>query len=480
VLWHITVMELTARQNEEERAEPLVFLLLTSAAVVWSLNGAHPLLWAIGLGSLACAGVVFVSPATTRRFNEGFHAALEQPAIRLSLASCLLVGVWIQAVFGISALLLVVAVWLGLWFQLLARGGVRAAGGLPMTSATLGLVLVLVVQTSEWVLASPSLATRFGAPSVREQWNNLYLQIRRTNSFGFRSPYEDTRRAPGTIRIAALGDSFTWGEVVERSEDLWTAQLERRLRNRHAGVPIEVVNMARPGFTTAHQAERLRRVGWQFDPQLVVVQFLANDAIASTPNYGLDRVRERVLYPQFELLPVRFRTPVTQNSALLAFIEGRVAGIKAGPVVPRLEALYEAHEPGWIASQAALREMGSAARQRGVPIVLMLFPDMLPGEWRPDDYPLNGVHRKVAAVAQAAGFEVLDLVPAFADAGGDWRRFWGTPYDAHPNPEGHALAASALDGFLQRLGWYPAALASASAGRPERAQPDHADSRQSE
>ena len=46
--------------------------------------------------------------------------------------------------------------------------------------------------------------------------------------------------------------------------------------------------------------------------------------------------------------------------------------------------------------------------------------------------------------AAASGLQVLDLTAAFAAAGGNWKRWWVTPYDSHPNESAHEIAARAI------------------------------------
>ena len=93
--------------------------------------------------------------------------------------------------------------------------------------------------------------------------------------------------------------------------------------------------------------------------------------------------------------------------------------------------------------------MGDSARARDTPIVLVLYPDLLPGEWTAESYPARGIHEQVAAEARAAGLSVLDLAAAFAGQGGDWKRWWATPYDAHPSAAAHAVAAEAIARYIR-------------------------------
>ena len=68
-------------------------------------------------------------------------------------------------------------------------------------------------------------------------------------------------------------------------------------------------------------------------------------------------------------------------------------------------------------------------------------------------YPYRELHWKVARSAQAEGMEVLDLTSAFAAEGEDWSQWWVTPYDRHPNPAAHLVAARAIAVHLTKHGW---------------------------
>src|SRR5918994_5398638 len=100
--------------------------------------------------------------------------------------------------------------------------------------------------------------------------------------------------------------------------------------------------------------------------------------------------------------------------------------------------------------RAALREIGDSARARGTPVLFVLFPDLTPGAWTVETYPARDIHGRVAREAAAAGLDAFDLVPAFAAEGGDWKRWWATAYDAHPNGAAYALVARALAEHIER------------------------------
>jgi len=222
--------------------------------------------------------------------------------------------------------------------------------------------------------------------------------------------------------------------------------VERILRRELRVGALEVINMAQRGYTLANEAELLRRLGWQFSPDLVVVQFYVNDALPSGPN--LQRVDGRWLFPGSSLVPDFARDGAIRSSAALAVLEStydRVLGrLRANLSRSEWEALYRDGSETWRQFEEALYEMADSARARAVPIYLVMFPDLAPGTWTTSDYPFRGIHEKVAATAAGAGFRVIDLVPTFVAAGLDWRAWWATPYDSHPNAAAHRMAAETI------------------------------------
>jgi len=68
------------------------------------------------------------------------------------------------------------------------------------------------------------------------------------NSLGFRGREFDPAKAPGSYRIAFLGDSVIFGGQLPRDDQLFTIQLEEKLA-RQIGRPLSVINAAVPGYT---------------------------------------------------------------------------------------------------------------------------------------------------------------------------------------------------------------------------------------
>jgi lysophospholipase L1-like esterase len=97
-----------------------------------------------------------------------------------------------------------------------------------------------------------------------------------TNALGFREPRLPAPKPPGTVRIVAIGDSFTQGYGVNESE-AYPRQLEALLGARDPARHYEVINLGVPGACPPDYLYNLREVGLAYHPDVVLVGLMAND-----------------------------------------------------------------------------------------------------------------------------------------------------------------------------------------------------------
>jgi len=325
--------------------------------------------------------------------------------------------------------------------------------------ALVAVVSLVLCGGVEFVLWLPPVAARLGTPAEQARMTGRYDGLQQHNYFRFRSPYEDTRRRPGVRRVVALGDSFTEGSYIPSSDSTWPALLEHIL-NRSS--PTEVINMGRGGWATGNEAELLRRIGWQFNPDLVIVQWLDNDFYATRPDFGIVLDRNDLI----QLVPTRFRTGFIRYSGLLTLLE-RILTNAVISVQQRTRERSAAGHPGWQDVERAMREMGDSAAVNCTPILLVLYPYLFPGRWTESNYPEKELHARMAQLGRSSGFEVLDLLPAFAASGRPGESWWGTTYDTHPGGSAQLLAAETI---AERLRTSPV-FSSESAKKPCPAPP---------
>lgn len=278
----------------------------------------------------------------------------------------------------------------------------------------------------------------------------------RVNSQGFRADRAYSPEAPpGTLRIVAVGDSFTFGQGVE-VEETFAARLEGLLPG------TEVVNLGVSGYGTDQQLLMLRHRGLAFRPDVVLLGLLVTNVLRND-----DRVHGPYAKPVFRLGP--------DGRLALANVPVPAPGPEPSPrpgllgrsrlarfVRDRLE--YGGFGKAWPLTAAILRETVATSRQAGARLVVLLIPtrDAVEGS-RLDRWRQARMIRRVAGLVprslaedaedaeDTADVEVLDLAPALI------ARFQAAPReplfyarDGHLTAAGHAVAAAALARHLTR------------------------------
>ncbi|MBI5019471.1 SGNH/GDSL hydrolase family protein [Candidatus Gottesmanbacteria bacterium] len=89
------------------------------------------------------------------------------------------------------------------------------------------------------------------------------------DSFNERDDYSVTK-APGTFRIITLGDSFTYGLLVNTYEN-YSERLEDKLNDgRCPETHYDVINLGVPAYDVGFAAERFKLRGQKYNPDLVI------------------------------------------------------------------------------------------------------------------------------------------------------------------------------------------------------------------
>jgi len=115
------------------------------------------------------------------------------------------------------------------------------------------------------------------------------------NSHGFRGPEIELRKPPGTVRIACLGDSTTFGDTATTDGHTYPAQLERLLRERycHSETPnskpetrnstaplrLEVINAGVPGYTSLEALIYFETKLLDYQSDVAILNVGLNDAL---------------------------------------------------------------------------------------------------------------------------------------------------------------------------------------------------------
>jgi len=280
------------------------------------------------------------------------------------------------------------------------------------------------------------------------------------NDEHLRGPLVPVPKPADTYRIAAVGDSFTFGDGVPY-EVTWVHQLQQLVQARIDGtrdppaVPagttggptrVDSVNLGVPGYTIKDVHTYLKYKGLAYDPDLVVYGLFLNDFFfqgtgedrqlgavyqaANGPPEGLASVS--VLYDMY-----RRGAAKTQLSAMTA---------------QQYFDAYDEQGEAWETGRRYLRKMVEAVDEwrvmtkRDIDFVVVIFPVLVNLD---GDYPYAGLHEQLHGLLDEFGVRYVDLLPAYR--GQDTPSLWVHPTDHHPNEIGHGLAAWAIDEALADL-----------------------------
>jgi hypothetical protein len=194
-----------------------------------------------------------------------------------------------------------------------------------------------------------------------------------------------------------------------------------------------VVNLALPGMNTVDHAAQLAGEGMAYGPDVVLVGYVLNDSEDSQAA----EARRAADWSQPPRAP-----GLLDRSALVRMIRGRLwATAENRRRISGYKSMYADSAPGWVAARQALKKMGALCRERGVPMVVAIFP--LFGNPMDDRYPFPEIHAKVAEAASEAGAKVVDLLPAYRGLRWELLVVDGVD-DEHPNEIAHRIAAGVI------------------------------------
>jgi lysophospholipase L1-like esterase len=266
------------------------------------------------------------------------------------------------------------------------------------------------------------------------------------NSHGYNEREVPVEKPPGTLRIAALGDSVTHGAFV-RAQDAWPRKLEEALTAQ--GRTVQVLNFGVYGYDTESVAAQLRARALAFQPDLVVYAFYVNDPMPTEMVTADGRPIWVGTGPRdFQVISPAIDAWLHRGSALFRRFEGASAA-RAIAARPRAELLDWDRFGGWLTD---LRDVAADAK---VPLVTLVVPphplvneDMAACNASAAMGP-NFCEDNLEVVARAAAFAqdrhmaTVDGLAAYRAAGNaDLHGRADDPH--HPSPEGHRRLAAAL------------------------------------
>jgi len=274
-----------------------------------------------------------------------------------------------------------------------------------------------------------------------------------TSSQGLRDRDYPEARVPGLCRMLVLGDSFTWGFGVDR-EHIW----HERIETRHPD--WEILNAGVAGYATDQQLLYLEARGLALRPDVVLLLFHPNDLLENA-----ERSTSGYYKPYFELgadgalalrqVPVppgtlpqqldrwlHFRTYLLYRlyharKFVAAAREERAREAEAPPPPGARPAVVNKYDVDATLTLKLLERIDERVRESGARFLLVSVPI--------SDPPLGRLREGLRAL----GIAHLGLDAAFRR-----QRDIRFPGDPHWTPHGHAIAADAVEAFVEQQGLF--------------------------
>jgi hypothetical protein len=283
-------------------------------------------------------------------------------------------------------------------------------------------------------LASASLViSLFGAELfVRSDWANTHLvggagsyryfpaRLRpQFNALGYRDVDHARAKPPDVVRIVVVGDSLTFGRGVA-SDEIWPHWLQQ-----FAGPGVEVIAIARDGWSTEDERRAFVRDGRPFAPDFVVVGVVDNDLQPPSEEPPGQQAEWKIFGSLGERL---------EPFAWLDYALNRI-GDRLGWRYRYEEWVADTFDPSgpYLANwKQSVAEFGDELRGDRIPGYAFVLT--LPVQ--PDSEAVIAHHGALQREFAANGFVSVDLQPAFlAEFGPDGdRTLWALPNDPHPGP----------------------------------------------
>jgi lysophospholipase L1-like esterase len=272
-------------------------------------------------------------------------------------------------------------------------------------------------------------------------------------------------RAEGTHRILVLGDSYTFGWGVEAGER-YVDRLEERL-NAGGSERWEVVKAGINAYGTREEAAWLKTLGWDLEPDFVIVQFCMGNDFTDNAADGYHVAGDFLVANRAPSTPpdtarVSWLAAVKrlgrERSHLYVLVRDRTRALRAPRAeraggLDELRAFNRSVDEGLPPTAHALREIAEDAGRRGVPVLVLVVPmrHQIYESRAVDPAVLDHPNAAIAAACAEVGLPIFDLLPAFRDraARGGPRLYFRV--DRHWTREGHRLAGDALSAFFGEL-----------------------------
>ncbi len=255
----------------------------------------------------------------------------------------------------------------------------------------------------------------------------------------------DPERKSG-IKIAMLGDSFTYGVKVD-DDDALPNQLQQILRERMERDDIYVDNFGIPGTSSIEHFRIYEKFVEKKNYDIVVLNFFIDDF---TPYYYYNTLLNEYKYCRDSMNGFERFISIFSDIRVFEFIRTRYDLYETSkradgfitPISYMILKMREANSLRYRCAKARLVEMGKRIKSSGKKGIFMLIPSLtLYDAQNPYPEEIANYETMAMLLAKKSGFEVIDTVSELPEVL-DQRHL--VKNDIHYNGEGYGILAGLL------------------------------------
>ena len=256
----------------------------------------------------------------------------------------------------------------------------------------------------------------------------------KTNSYSIRNR-ELAEKDSGTIRIMALGDSYTWGDGLPESE-LITVKLEKLL-TQHFNRRIELINTGIGWFNAKDEWNQLNRLYPVYKPDAIIQFFFTNDLLATD---SLNKITNWQSNTSMWL-----RENVKFYSFLYYLIKGSINAEINTPafMLPSDYFNLDDTKPGWVNFKKFTLEIRQFCYDKNLEYCFVLIPTLTNLD---SNYPYKEVNEKVMDFVNFMDVPFLSYFNLFSKY--KPTDLWVSKENTHWNGFATSLAAEELTKFI--------------------------------
>jgi lysophospholipase L1-like esterase len=250
----------------------------------------------------------------------------------------------------------------------------------------------------------------------------------RTNSQGARDREYTFERTPGRLRIVMLGDSLTEGWGVPY-EETFSKRIEKMYTDLN--INADVINTGVGNWNTIQEVQFFLTRGYQYHPDIVVLNFFVNDAEPVPQNRP----------PSF----------FARHCYSCVFFVGRVDSFLRQLASRKDWADYylglyaDGQSKGWLDAKAAIKSLADYCKQNNIKLLIASLPELHDVR----NYRFAHVTDLVNSAAAENGAAFIELLPYLREEQSS--KLWVTVPDPHPNGYANQFLALGLFEALRKL-----------------------------